>query len=140
MLDPFKPYSTFSDILECKEKLLRLANIRKLCVTGNSLRNSGQPSANQRSLTGDTRLQAPEPPKAPPTNQPPMTDKQKQALWAAAMSDVAGEFTASLIHLPPAERKIVSRRAAALSSCANQLLSGGVPPRPRPGDLTAPPA
>jgi hypothetical protein len=83
---------------------------------------------------------SPEPPQAPPTGQPPMTEKQKQALWAAAMSDVAGEYTASLIHLPPAERKLASRRAAALSSCANQLLTGNAPPRPRPGDLTIPPA
>ena len=82
-----------------------------------------------------THLQAPEPPRAP--TQP--TEKQIQALWAAAMSDVAAEQTASLIHLPPQERKLASRRAAALSSCASQLLTGNAPPRPRPGDLTIPP-
>lgn len=64
-------------------------------------------------------------------------DQQRQAAWAAAMSDVANEFTASLPNLPPVERKLASLRAAALSSCANQLLSGDVPFRPRPGDLAA---
>jgi hypothetical protein len=68
------------------------------------------------------QLQAPQTPPAPA----PRTE------WAAAMSDVAGEYTASLIHLPAEERKIASLRAAALSSCANQLLTGDAPPRPRP--------
>jgi hypothetical protein len=56
------------------------------------------------------------------------------------MSQVADEFTASLPHLPPAERKIASIRASALSSCANHLLAGGTTPddlaammRPKPG-------
>jgi hypothetical protein len=66
--------------------------------------------------------------------QPPvltLQDKQIQAVWASAMTDVAGEFTASIAHLPPAERKEASRRAALLSGCANELLSGNVPPRPK---------
>jgi hypothetical protein len=98
--------------------------------------------AQTQKLVAETkaRLEAAEPPQARTTGLPPLTEEQKHALWAAALSDVAGEVTASLIHLPPAERKIASRRAAALSSCANQLLTGDIPPRPRPGDLTAPPA
>jgi hypothetical protein len=44
------------------------------------------------------------------------------------MSLVADEFTASLPNLSPGERKIASIRAAALSSCANHLLSGAAPP------------
>ena len=67
----------------------------------------------------------------------PPSDRQHNAAWAAAMSDVAEEFSASLIHLPPAERHIASRRIAALSSCANQLMTGPIPPRPQPGDLAA---
>jgi hypothetical protein len=51
------------------------------------------------------------------------------------MTDVAGEVTASIAHLPPAERKEASRRAALLSGCANELLSGNVPPRLHPGAL-----
>jgi hypothetical protein len=64
------------------------------------------------------------------------TERQMQSMWAAAMTDVAGEFTASLPHLPPSERKLVSRRAAALSSCANQLIAGTVPRGP--GQATSP--
>jgi hypothetical protein len=67
----------------------------------------------------------------------PLTERQHNAPWASAMSDVAAEFTASLIHLPPAERNIASRRAAALSSCAHQLLTGPAPPRPAPADPAA---
>jgi hypothetical protein len=64
-----------------------------------------------------------------------LEDKQLQAAWASAMTDVAGEVTASIAHLPPAERKEASRRAALLSGCANELLSGKVPPRLKPGAL-----
>jgi hypothetical protein len=86
------------------------------------------------------RLHPPAPAPAPapaPTPAPVLTlqDKQIQAAWASAMTDVAGEFTASVAHLPPAERKEASRRAALLSGCANELLSGNVPPRPKPGAL-----
>lgn len=56
-----------------------------------------------------------------------MTDQQRKSTWAAAMADVAGEFTASLIHLPPKERKAASIRAAILSSCANTLITGETP-------------
>jgi hypothetical protein len=69
-----------------------------------------------------------------PTTAPATTDQQSRAMWASAMADVAGEFTADLEHLPPEERRMASRRAAVLSSCANQLISGNVPPPPKPGD------
>ena len=62
------------------------------------------------------------PPPAPEIGS--ITDRQRQAMWAAAMTTVAKEYTASLPHLPPAERKAASFRATALSSCATQLLSG----------------
>jgi hypothetical protein len=66
-----------------------------------------------------------------------VTDEQRQAMWATAMADVAGEFTTGLHNLPPEERRLASRRAAALSSCAQQLLTGNVPPAPQPSDLAA---
>jgi hypothetical protein len=86
------------------------------------------------------RLQSPEPPTAIPTAIPtppvPMfDDTQRQAAWASAMIDKANEVTASLVHLPPSARKEASRRAALLSGCANDLLSGKVPPRLGPGAL-----
>jgi hypothetical protein len=52
-----------------------------------------------------------------------------------AMTDVAGEFTGGLKNRPPTQRNTVSRRANALSTCANQLLLGNVPPPLGPGDL-----
>jgi len=65
------------------------------------------------------------------------TDQQIQRMWASAMADVASEFTADLDKLPPAEREEASRQAALLSACANELILGSAPVRPRPGDLDA---
>jgi hypothetical protein len=73
----------------------------------------------------------------PTAGLPLLTDQEKKAMWAAGMTNVAQEFTASLPHIPRNQRKLVSRRAAALSSCANQLLSGEVPPPLKAGDLRA---
>jgi hypothetical protein len=66
-----------------------------------------------------------------------LEDRQRQAAWADVMTDVAAEFTAGIAHLPLAERQEASHRAVLLTSCANQLLSGTVPPQLRPGDLDA---
>jgi hypothetical protein len=79
----------------------------------------------------------PAPLKSPTPSEPALTDQQIQAMWATAMTDVAGEYTASLAYLPPTERKAASRRAAALSSCAHDLLTGTVPTKPRIGGLNA---
>jgi hypothetical protein len=64
-----------------------------------------------------------------------LEDRQLQAAWASAMTDVAAEFTANLADLSPAEREEAWHRAALLSGCANELLSGTVPRRPGPGAL-----
>jgi len=79
----------------------------------------------------------PAPPQPARQKQPTGEDRQLQAAWAAAMADVAGEFTASLAHLPPAERKAMTVRAAALSSCANDLLAGKGAPGLGAGDIAA---
>jgi len=60
---------------------------------------------------------------------PALTERQRQAMWAAAMIDVAGEYTAELKNLPPAQRRAASMRAAALSTTAHNLISGAVPPQ-----------
>jgi hypothetical protein len=65
---------------------------------------------------------------------PRTQDQRTQALWADAFTDVANEIAADIPNLPPAQRKIATMRAAALSSSAHELLSGSVPPRPGPGD------
>jgi hypothetical protein len=104
--------------------------------------------AETKKLVAETmaRLQPAEPAAEPilrsaptPVAAPVLTlqDRQRQAAWADAMTDVAAEFTAGIAHLPLAERQEASRRAALLTSCANQLLSGTVPPRLGPGDLDA---
>jgi hypothetical protein len=62
-------------------------------------------------------------------------------MWALAMTDVAAEFTAGLQNLRPSEPKLAFGRTNALSTCANQLLLGDVPPPPQPGEpaaITAP--
>jgi hypothetical protein len=55
---------------------------------------------------------------------PVMTDEYRQALWAAAMSDVAAEFAAELETMNPQDRANAARSAAILSTCAQDLLSG----------------
>jgi len=72
----------------------------------------------------------------PPSAQPE-TARQRQAMWAAAMIDVAGEYTAELQNLPPAQRRAASMRAAALSTTAHNLISGAVPPQSGPGALAS---
>jgi hypothetical protein len=93
----------------------------------------------QRVAETQTRPQTPTPsPEPTPTPTPPTSTQQaNQAIWAAAMTQVASEFAADLPHLPQAERKMATLRAAALSSCANNLLSGAIPPTLKPGALNA---
>jgi outer membrane biosynthesis protein TonB len=66
---------------------------------------------------------------------PATTDQQWHALWASAAAQVAAEYTADIPNLPPQERRAASIRAAALNSCANDLLAGDIAPRLRPGAL-----
>ena len=65
----------------------------------------------------------------------PLSPKDHQILWAAAMSDVAREYTDSIPGLPPPERKQALRCAAILSSTANTLLCGHAPSQPLPDHL-----
>ncbi len=72
----------------------------------------------------------------PAPSEPAADDEQRRTLWANAMADVAAEVTASLPHLPRAQRRAASMRAAALSSTAHSLLTGDngqLPPRFKPG-------
>jgi hypothetical protein len=84
--------------------------------------------------------QAPAPAAAPTPAAPTpasLTQRENNAIWAAGMAEVAAEYTASLIHLPPAQRRAATIRVTALNSAANALLEGAVAPRLRPGDLAA---
>ena len=71
----------------------------------------------------------------PPASLTSAQEQHRRAMWAAAIANVAGEFTASLPHLPPAERKLTMQKAAAMSGSVTALLSGEPLPRPHPGDL-----
>jgi hypothetical protein len=59
-----------------------------------------------------------------PTDDPEIAEKRHNAMWAIALVKESGELAASIPTLVPAERKAVSIRAAALSSAANELLTG----------------
>jgi hypothetical protein len=72
--------------------------------------------------------------KVPASRQEP-TEQQYQAAWAAGAATVAAEIAAEIPGLPPHQRAEATIRAAALQQCANDLLTGNVPPRLRPGDL-----
>jgi hypothetical protein len=65
-----------------------------------------------------------------PAQNATVSDKRHQEMWAIAMVKEASEITAGILHLPPAERPAATIRAAALSSAANELLTGVSPPRP----------
>jgi hypothetical protein len=73
---------------------------------------------------------------ANPTQDQPTTEKtaekRHQELWAIALVNEASEITASIPHLPPAERPAATIRAAALSTTANELLTGASSPPPLP--------
>jgi hypothetical protein len=65
-------------------------------------------------------------------------DQQSKAIWAAAMADVAAEYTAEVATLPPGERWEASMRAKALTQTAKTLLSeANRPPPPGPVSRTA---
>jgi hypothetical protein len=64
-------------------------------------------------------------------------EQQNRTMWAAAIADVAGEFTAELPNLAPAERKLTSRKIATMGSSITAILSGAPLPRLQPGALSA---
>jgi hypothetical protein len=68
---------------------------------------------------------------------PASQEKQNRTAWATAITEVAGEFTLSLPFLPPAERKLTSRKIAAMTSSVTALLSNDPLPRLEPGSLGA---
>jgi hypothetical protein len=95
-------------------------------------------AAQELAAEADARLQPPEhtdvgaPTTAAPSVAAPsaavpsvaVPDKRFQEMWAIAMVKEAAEITASIPHLPLAERHPASIRAATLSSTANHLLYG----------------
>jgi hypothetical protein len=84
-----------------------------------------EPAADAPPLARETSLAVPQQTERQPV--PPLPGQQRQALWGAAMANVAAELTADLPRLPPAERRIAAFRASVLSSTANSLLSTPLP-------------
>jgi hypothetical protein len=122
--------------------LMRSAETSRRGLGKTPTESSSDPGPDPHVTTVETpqpgpRPQDPTPTARPKVPAPTLSDQQRQAMWASAMAEVANEFSASLPFLPPTERKSASMRAAALNSTANILLSGPVPPRPRPGALSA---
>ncbi len=72
----------------------------------------------------------------PPSHRPEPTEQQYQAAWANGAATVAAELAAEIPNLPPPQRAEATLRAAALQQCAADLLTGNVPPRLRPNDLS----
>jgi hypothetical protein len=62
--------------------------------------------------------------------------KRHQAIWATAMVKEGAKLTASIPHLPQAERRAASIRAAVLSSTADELLTGANSPSALPAPNT----
>ena len=63
----------------------------------------------------------------PPERQPVPPERQADLSWAAAMTDVAAEYTAELPNLAPADRRTHLARIAALSEIACTLSQGQAP-------------
>ena len=66
--------------------------------------------------------------KIQPETTEPTTDRQIDAAWADAMTDVAKEFEAELAKLPPAQRRTHLARIGALTHIAGTLREGEAPP------------
>ncbi len=79
-----------------------------------------------RATTDSDAALSPHTPPAPDAGS--ISPQELDAIWAAAMTTVAGELTGGLHTLPPAERHLASMKAAAMNSCARDLLSGNPGP------------
>ena len=75
----------------------------------------------RRIAQADTALKATGAPMPPATSS---ENERHRSTWCSAMADVAGEFTAELANLSPAERRAAGMRLAALNSTANTLARG----------------
>jgi hypothetical protein len=73
----------------------------------------------------------------PPQRHTSTAQREWEVMLANVMTDVAAEFSGEAASLPPAERKMASLRAEALSSAATEVLLGNIPPPMKPGDLAA---
>jgi hypothetical protein len=112
------------DNLDDAESTVSMAPDRKLAADAQVGSNSGQQTNAQAPVAAPETLAV----VAPPAAAEKAAEKRHQAMWAVAMVKEAQEITASIPNLPPAERRAAAIRAAALSSAADELVTGVNPP------------
>jgi hypothetical protein len=118
------------------EILAKLASVRELTTQAQPALPNVEPPP-PATVIPEPEPKAPEATQAEPTTDQEWQAHDLQAAWAAAMIDVAGEFTADLDSLSPAQRAAAAHNAGILADCAAQLIRGDVPPPPALGDLSA---
>jgi hypothetical protein len=94
----------------------------KLRGNANALNRASQKAADTLDATKPQTTNKPAGPPLPASTQP-----QDQA-WAAAMTEIATEYTAELPHLPPAQHRAHLARISALSDIAKTLATNNAPP------------
>jgi hypothetical protein len=87
------------------------------------------PAQHAAAQSGATRYSPVQP--APQAEQ--SNEQVYRRMWAAAMAEVAAEETAALHTLPPAQRKDMTTRIAALTNTADKLMSDSAARSPEPG-------
>jgi DNA repair ATPase RecN len=97
---------------------LSLSMKLKLRSNANALNRASQKAA----ATLETQRKTPAPAPAQPD------ERETDLAWAAAMTDVATEYTAELPKLPPAQQRTQQSRINALSKIAQSLGNGTAPP------------
>jgi hypothetical protein len=112
---------------------LSLSMKLKLRGNANALNRAAQKAAaalEAQRRDAPAMLPAPEvkKPQTPAGASTPAATQSQDLAWAAAMTNVAGEFTAELANLPPIQRPIQLARIGALSDTARTLGSGKAPP------------
>jgi hypothetical protein len=114
--------------------LTALDNLRLSLPDGLSLSmklklRSNANALNRASQKATASLQPQRQDKPEPATKPPPTDtRQTDLAWAAAMTDIATEYTAELPSLPKAQHRTHLARVGALSQVANLLKTGKAPP------------
>jgi hypothetical protein len=89
-------------------------------------------AAEARARLRESEENSPAPPPCPPT-----AEKRHREMWAIAMVKEAGDITAGIPNLPPAEREAATMRAAMLAGTAHDLLYGQQTPQLDPATLAA---
>jgi hypothetical protein len=94
----------------------------KLRLRGNA--NALNRSANRAAAAQKPQRHKPEIPSASPKPPTQESDRERETLWANAMTDVAAECSRNLAKLPPQQRRAEMIRIAALKATAAQLRKG----------------